>query len=122
MEFFSKLGETISVAGRDVSQKAKDLTETTRMSMDIKAKEDYICKQYASMGEKYYEMHQDDDEPLFEEIALIREARAEVARMKDQLAEKKGMKRCPVCQASMDQDAQYCPSCGAKYETPYEEE
>jgi predicted amidophosphoribosyltransferase len=42
--------------------------------------------------------------------------------MKEQLAEKKGMKKCPACQASMAQDAQFCPNCGAKYETPYEEE
>jgi hypothetical protein len=105
-----------------VSQKAKDITETTRLSVDIKAKEEYINKQYASMGEKYFELHQEDEEPLFEEIPLICEAKAEIARMKEQLAEKKGMKKCPACQASMDQDAQYCPNCGAKYETPFEEE
>lgn len=122
MDFFSKLGETLSEAGRDVSQKAKDLTESTKMNLDIHSKEEYINRQYTLMGKKYFELHENDEEPLFEEIALIREAKEEIARMQEQLAEKKGMKRCPSCQAVMAQDAQFCPSCGKKYETPFEEE
>lgn len=121
MEFFSKLGETLSEAGRDVSQKAKDLTESTKMNIDIHSKEEYINRQYTSMGKKYFELHENDEEALFEEIALIREAKAEIERMRQQLAEKKGMKKCPSCQVLMPQDAQFCPSCGAKYETPFEE-
>ena len=58
MDFFSKLGETLSEAGRDVSQKAKDLTESTKMNIDIHSKEEYINRQYASMGKKYFELHE----------------------------------------------------------------
>ena len=122
MDFFSKLGETLSGAGRDVSKRAKDLTESTKMNIDIHSKEEYINRQYASMGKKYFELHEMDDEPLFEEIELIREAKAEIERMREQLAEKKGMKRCLSCQAIIPQDAQFCPSCGTKCETPFEEE
>ena len=52
MDFFSKLGETLSEAGRDVSQKAKDLTESTKMNIDIHSKEEYINRQYASIDRK----------------------------------------------------------------------
>ena len=40
MTFFTKLGETISATGKDVSQKAKELTEIAKLNMDVKTKED----------------------------------------------------------------------------------
>ena len=109
-------------AGKDVSQKVKDMTGIARLNMDIKAKENYINKQFAVIGEQYYEMHKDDIEPLFEEMALINEAKEEILRMQNELADLKGMKKCPSCGATADQEAQYCPSCGTKYESVYEEE
>lgn len=122
MDFFSRLGETLTEAGKDVSQKAKDLTGIAKLNMDIKAKEDYMNKQYAAIGKKYYDLHKEDEEPLFEEMALITEAAEEIQRMERELADLKGMKKCPSCDASMEQDAMFCPKCGAKYESVYEEE
>ena len=44
MDFFSKLGETITETSKDVSQKAKDLTELARLNMCVKKKEDFVQK------------------------------------------------------------------------------
>lgn len=117
MDVISKIGESLTEAGKDVSQKVKDMTGIARLSMDIKGKENYISKQFAAIGEQYYEMHKEDVEPLFEEIDLINEAKEEILRMQMELAELKGLKKCSVCGATADQDAQYCPKCGTKYET-----
>lgn len=122
MDFFTKLGETISEAGKDVSRKAKDMTGIAKLNMDMKAKEDYINKQYAAIGKQYYELHKDDEEPLFEEMSLIREAEEEILRMEQELADLKGLKKCPSCGAAMEQEAQFCSKCGAKYESVYEED
>lgn len=122
MDFFLKLGDTLAEVGQDVALRAKDLAENTKLSIDIHAKEEYINKQYASLGRKIYEMREGDGELKFEEFELIREAKQEVARMQGQLAERKGMKKCCSCQAVMPQDALFCPSCGTKDETPFEEE
>ena len=35
MEFFDKLSETIVSAGKDVGQKAKDVSEIAKLKMDI---------------------------------------------------------------------------------------
>lgn len=121
MDFFSKLGETLSEAGKDVSQKAKEMTGIAKLNMDIKAKEDYINKQYTAIGRQYYEMHKDDEEPLFEEMALVREAAEDTKRMEQELADLKGMKKCPSCEAAVEQDAKFCPKCGKNFESFYEE-
>ena len=42
MEFFDKLSETIVSAGKDVGQKAKDVSEIAKLKMDIRSKEDFV--------------------------------------------------------------------------------
>lgn len=122
MAFFTKLGETISATGKDVSQKAKELTELARMNLDVKAKEDFIEKQYMEIGKQYFELHKEDEEPLFEEIKLISESLMEIERLKSEMAELKGKKKCPACGAVVEQDAIFCNQCGAKCESIFEEE
>ena len=59
MEFFDKLSESLVSAGKDVSQKAKDVSEIAKLKLDIKSKEDYVQKQYEELGRSYYEKHKD---------------------------------------------------------------
>lgn len=122
MDVISKISESLTEAGKDVSQKVKDMTGIARLNMDIRGKESYINRQFSAIGEQYYEMHKEDVEPLFEEIDLINEAKEEILRMQKELAELRGMKKCSACGATTDQDSQYCPKCGAKYETICPEE
>lgn len=58
MDFFDRMGEKLVTAGKDVTQKAKDLSGTAKLNFDIKAKEDFIEKQYAQIGKLYYEESQ----------------------------------------------------------------
>ena len=44
MEFFDKLSETIVSAGKDVGQKAKDVSGIAKLKMDIRSKEDFVEK------------------------------------------------------------------------------
>lgn len=122
MEFFSKLGETLSDVGKDVAQKSKELTGIAKLRLDIKAKEDHIRKLYAQIGKKYYELHKEDVEPLFDELALITEAEEQISSMESEISELKGLKQCSECGEPMMEDAQFCQKCGMKYESVYEEE
>ena len=65
MDFFDRMGEKLVTAGRDVTQKAKDLSGTAKLNLDIKAKEDFIEKQYAQIelvaGEKQEEIVESDE-------------------------------------------------------------
>ena len=120
MEFFDKLGETLMTAGRDVSQKAKELSGAAKLNLDIKAKEDFVQKQYAEIGRQYYEAHKDDASTEFEQFASIREALESIEQMKKDLLELKGAKACPQCGAKMSENAAFCSECGASL-TPAEE-
>lgn len=121
MDFFTKLGDTISATGKDVSKKAKDLTGLAKLNMDVRAKEEYVLKQYTEIGKRYYEQHKDDTEPAFGEIVLIKEAMEEIEALKGEIAQLKGLKKCSACGAVMELDAVFCNKCGAKYEEPEKE-
>lgn len=121
MEFFDRLGETIVTAGKDVGQKAKDVSEVAKLKIDIKAKEDYVQGQYAAIGAAYYEKHKDDaGQEDAEQLFLIREALDEIARMKAEILKIHGAVECPGCGAKMPGDATFCSRCGAKLEDIFE--
>ena len=61
MSFFDEMKESLVSAGKDVSQKAKEVSGIARLKLDIKSKEDYVEKQYAILGRMYYEQHKDED-------------------------------------------------------------
>ncbi len=124
MEFFDKLGETIVSAGKDVGQKAKDVSEIAKLRIDIRAKEEYVQEQYAVIGAAYYEKHKNDEvvgTDEAEQFYLIGEALAEIARMKAEVLKIKGASECPKCGARMPEAATFCSDCGAKLNDIFEE-
>lgn len=122
MDILSKLGETLSATGKEVSQKAKDLTGLAKLNMDIRAKEEYVLRHYTEIGRQYYEMHKDDVDPFFEEMKLITDAKREIERLKAQIGELKGQKTCPSCGNVMDIENAFCAKCGEKYDSVVEED
>ncbi|MBO5069291.1 MAG: zinc ribbon domain-containing protein [Roseburia sp.] len=122
MDFFDKLGEALTEAGRDVSQKAKDVSEIAKLKMDIKSKEDYVQKQYVTLGTNYYNNHKDDENSEDAEMFyLIGEALAEIARMKEEVLRIQGAAECPNCGTKVALGAAFCSNCGKKMNDMYEE-
>ena len=131
MELFDKLSETIVSAGKDVGQKAKDVSEIAKLKMDIKSKEDFVEKQYAELGKAYYEKHKDDETeettengektPEQEHFFLISEALGEIERMRAEVLKIQGAAECPKCGAKMPQGAAFCSSCGTKMDDMFED-
>ena len=116
MAFFDKLSETLTNAGKDVSQKAKDLSGVAKLTMDIHTKEDQVQKLYAQMGKCYFESHKDDDFSEYEQMSQIKEMVSVIEDMKKELCELKGTKVCPRCGQEVKAADVYCKSCGVKLE------
>lgn len=123
MGFFDELTESLTTAGRDVTQKAKDVSEIAKLKLDIKSKEDYVQKQYAALGAAYFEKHKDEEGiEEAEQFFLIREALGEIERMKAEVLKLQGAAECAKCGAKMPEGATFCSNCGAKMDDIYEEE
>ncbi len=113
MANFDKFGEKLAQAGNHAARKAKELSSTAKLSVDIRTKEDQVQKMYAEIGKKYYEAHKDDAD-CEEQVRHVREALAAIDEMKKELGSKKGATACPRCGAQVKPGDAYCKSCGMK--------
>ena len=116
MAFFDKLSNTISAAGKDGLNKAKELKDTAKISMDIKEREGAIQRIYRELGKAYYQDHKDDENPAYDQIHAITAAFQEIEELKANKDAIRGVKRCEACGSIVSQEAKFCANCGAKCE------
>jgi len=117
MSAWDELKGTLFAAGRDVSQKAKEVSEVAKLKMDIHTKEDFVEKQFAILGRAYYEVNKDNaSEKDAEQFRVITEAMEEIKRMNQQVMDIQGVVQCPNCGKKVPAGNAFCSDCGAKME------
>ena len=115
MGAWDDLKGSLFAAGRDVSQKAKEVSEIAKIKMDIRTKEDFVEKQFASLGRAYYDTNKDDVSAKdAEQFAVIKEAIDEIERMNQQLLDIQGVVLCPNCGKKSPVGTSFCSDCGSK--------
>ena len=90
--FVTKIGETISIKGKEVTDKAKDMAEIANLRSQIRTCEEVVKKNYMEIGRCYYEMHGSMPEEDYEEqCRAINNAQAGIAELEDRIREIKGI-------------------------------
>lgn len=115
MNHFDEIGKRLSDAGQNVVQQTKNFSDTSRLNGSISEKEKQIVQLYTAIGRAYYEQHKDDpsaEQP--EQIAQINTLSAEIAQLREEIKQIKGVVKCPGCGAELPLNATFCSSCGAK--------
>lgn len=86
MDFFEKLGDTITTKGKEVTGKAKDLAEIANLKSQISTCRDVVKKNYAEIGRLYFEKHGEEPEEEYEEFCrAIANAKAGIADLEEQI-------------------------------------
>lgn len=123
MDFFNKVGSTISSKSKDVTKKAKDLAEIAKLSGKIAEKEESIKGAYIELGKYVYESQKEDaPEEVAEKFAVIDAAVEEIEGLKREVRKLKGRQECPDCGKEVSYSAAFCSYCGAKLPEPEPEE
>lgn len=92
MDFFEKLGDTISTKGKEAADKAKDLAEIANLKSQISTCEDVAKKNYMEIGRKYVELYGDAPEEAFEkECRAVFNAKKGVEELQAKIKEIKGL-------------------------------
>lgn len=92
MDFFEKLGDTITTKGKEVTGKAKDLAEIANLKSQINTCEDVIKKNYIEIGRLYYEKHGQEPEEEYDEFCrAIANAKDGIADLEDRIQKVKGI-------------------------------
>lgn len=119
MSIIDKLSSGVSEAGNTITQKAKGISEQTRLSSEIsknKARRDeYIQK----LGEAYYQSHRTGEEADLE--GIIRELELVdgiLEKLTESLCQLKGIIICEKCGTEVMKGSAFCPSCGTPVKQP----
>lgn len=112
MAFFESMKETITSAGRDVSQKAKEVSGIAKLKMDIKSKEDALNKEYIALGKQYYENNKESADAV-PGIANVSRLQQEIADLRKQVLDMQGACACPACGTTLPAGTAFCSHCGA---------
>ncbi len=92
MDFFEKMGETITSKGREVADKAKDLADIASLRSQISACEDVIKKNYMEIGKLYYEQFKEAEYNDFvEQCTAIENAKNGVKALEEKISDIKGV-------------------------------
>lgn len=127
MDIFEKIGDTLVQVGKDVSQKATDLSGIAKLKLDIRTKENFIKDQYLALGKACYQEHREKLEDEEVRFAQIDEALDAIRKMELAILELKKARKCPQCGNEATDTAEYCSFCGAKLAvvvegSPFEEQ
>ncbi|MDE7223118.1 MAG: zinc-ribbon domain-containing protein [Acetatifactor sp.] len=123
MDFFNKVGNTISSKSKDVTKKAKEIAEIAKLTGQIAEKEESIKGAYIELGKYVYESQKEDaPEEVAEKFAVIDATVEEIEHLKREIRKLKGRQECPDCGKEVSYSAAFCSYCGAKLPEPEPEE
>ena len=92
MDFFDKIGDTLSVKSKEVADKAKDMAELVNLKGQIHSCEEIIKKRYIEIGKIYYEKHGSaPEEEYMDACRDIENAQNTVIDIEDRIKEIKGI-------------------------------
>lgn len=92
MDFFEKLGETITIKGKEVADKAKEIAEIANLKSQIATCEEVMKKNYMEIGKLYFEEYGNMPEAPFEkQCHAIENAKTGIEALEEKIKEIKGI-------------------------------
>lgn len=114
MALWENLGKKASESTAKAVQKAKELSETSRLSSVISEEEKKINNNYSQLGKLYVSIHPNDYEEEFAGmINSINESEEKIKDYRKQIQDIKGVLRCEKCGAEVQKGVAFCSSCAA---------
>ena len=91
MDFFNKVGSTISSKSKDVTKKSKELAEIAKLTGQIAEKEESVKGAYIELGKYVYDTQKEDaPEEVAEKFAVIDATVDEIDHLKNEIRRLKG--------------------------------
>ena len=112
-DMLSKAKDAIDVA----SKKTGEVVNTQKQKFDIASLESKRAKDFAVLGEIYYNKIKDGealDENISELVLAIKEKSDKIDALRAEINSAKNKRICPKCGAAIDQISNYCNACGEK--------
>lgn len=119
MDFFNKISNMASDTYKKTSEKTSKLAKETKLKMKINENKSKIDDIYNDIGKIVYQKHIREEEISIEEdlssyCKQIDELSKEIIEYQNSILVLKQKKICSNCYMEIQNDAKYCPNCGAE--------
>ncbi len=117
MEFFENLKEKLSAAADYTVRKTTEITEVTKLHLELKSQNGKLNTLFADLGKLTYCSEKngtDNAEKIAKTVERIDAQKDKIAELQAQLAKSQGKVVCPACEAQCGSASAFCPVCGAK--------
>lgn len=122
MAFLDNVDRTLSQLGQSAIKKTKDMSETVRLSNQIRDEEEKQAELFRKTGEYVYQQFPETvDEQLKNLMEQITSSKEKVRQCNEQLNNLKQSDRCPGCGAIIPSGSVFCSACGVKIEDAVKE-
>lgn len=119
MSIIDKLSSGVTEAGNTISQKAKGISEQTKLSGEISKNKARRDESIRKLGEVYYQARKKNEEPDAEELLReIEQVDGILEKLTESLNQLKGIVVCENCGAEIEKGNAFCPSCGTPVREP----
>ena len=115
MAFFEKIGGAITSGVGATANKAKDITDQSKLSSEINSKKKEVKEIYTSIGKLYVEGA--DEAKLLELKNNALELKKVIDALEEKYNDAKGLKKCELCGEVIDNASVFCAHCGGKQTT-----
>lgn len=115
MDFFQKIGNTLSNTGKDIAEKTKKMSDISKLNHEITKQQEAIDRTYSEIGKLYFKNYSELDYPDLKELCdSIKEANKKIEEFNAEIIQIKGIINCPKCNAEVSTTATFCGNCGYK--------
>lgn len=102
-----------------VMKKAKDLTDTAKITVLVSQEEEKRNKLYLQLGTRYAKAHPHDYEADFADLMeAIAACETQIHAYQQKIQDLKNASTCAVCGAVLQQGAAFCSACGSQVVKP----
>lgn len=114
MAFMDKIVDSFSAASQDVSNRAKAVTGSVKITNQIKANERMMEKLYTQLGAQYFKDHGKETGTVYQDFFdEIHRLTMENEAYSAELEKLNTANVCPQCGHRNNLEAKFCISCGA---------
>jgi len=120
MTFVEELGNKIVSTGQKTSKAISEMSKVSRLKGAVNDELGRVNQVYTKIGEAWYERYGADatEDPFLALSEQVREIKARIAGIEDEIMQIQNEKACPQCGAVCSYDSMFCYACGCKFPEP----
>lgn len=115
MDLFESIGAKLNQVGSNTSQKLKNFSSVSSLSIQNSKLEKVVTELYARLGILYYEKYASVNQADFNDVILeITEYKKQIELNTLEMQRLKAVPVCNSCGTALSENTVFCPNCGTK--------